>query len=193
MRGTLFGLRRRWKDGAFVAGWELQSQLSSVVLVGFAQFGTAIIAIPVMLAWSLVTTLVFHRARMCGRPDLLERTSWGTRSRALHVRFLSTTWSMLKAWLAGIQAFFYTRVFRCVIQNNGRCLHERASKVTVLGFGLTVFGVPTAHHLLRKAGYEHGALLRLGLLAVCLNVPFRVFASAYVVNVTTGLIDVPML
>jgi hypothetical protein len=145
-----------------------------------------------MLLWSLLTTLAFHHARQAGRPDLLERTSWGTGSRVLHVRFLSTAWSVLKAWLAGIQAFVYARVFRCVLQNNGRCLKERLAKLTVLSFGLTIFGVPTAHHLLRKAGFEKGSLLRLGLVAAFLNVPFRVVASAYVVNISTGLVQLPV-
>lgn len=190
---TVQHLRSRWKDGAFVAGWELQSHISSIVLVGFARFGSVNAAIPVMLLWALLSTLAFHQARMAGRPDLLEHTSWGTRSRAWHVRAMSMTWSVAKAWLAGIQAFIYTRIFGSVLRNDGRCLRQRLTKVTVLGFGLTIFGVPTAHHLLRKAGFEQSTLLRLGFVAAFLNVPFRVVASAFVINFTASLIDVPLL
>jgi hypothetical protein len=189
---TVSGLRSRWRDGAFVAGWELQSQVSSIVLVAFARFGSLNSAIPVMLLWSLLTTLVFHHARLAGRPDLLERTSWGTRSRVLRVRLLSAGWSALKAWLAGIQAFIYTRVFRGVIATEAHCLRSKVSRFTVLGVGLTIFGVPTAHHLLRTAGYQRQTLLRLGFLAACLNVPFRVVASGIVVNLTLGLLPLPL-
>jgi hypothetical protein len=187
---TVSGIRSRWRDGAFVAGWEFQSQVSSIVLVAFARFGSLTSAIPVMLLWSLLTTLAFHHARLAGRPDLLERTSWGTRSRVLHVRLLSTGWTALKAWLAGIQAFLYTRLFRGVIVTEAHCLRSRVSRFTVLGVGLTIFGVPTAHHLLRTAGYQRESLLRLGFLAAFLNVPFRVVASGIVVNFMAGLIPV---
>jgi hypothetical protein len=190
---TVQQLRGRWKDGAFVAGWELQSHVSSIVLVGFARFGSVNAAIPVMLLWALLSTLAFHHARLAGRPDLLEHTSWGTHSHAWHVRAMSMCWSVLKAWLAGIQAFLYARVFGCVLRNEGRCLRQRLTKITVLGFGLTIFGVPTAHHLLRKAGFERAALLRLGFVATFLNVPFRVIASAFVINFTASLIDVPLV
>ena len=163
------------------------------MLVGFARFGTTTSAIPIMLLWSLVTTFVFHHARLSGRPDLLERTSWGTRSRVLHVKVLSTAWSMLKAWLAGIQAFIYSRIFRTVIASEGRCIRSRLSKITVLGVGITIFGVPTAHHLLRKAGYERGKLLRMGFLAACLNVPFRVMLSGILFHFIFSFVNPPVL
>jgi hypothetical protein len=149
-----------------------------------------------MLLWSLTTTFAFHRARMSGRPDLLERTSWGTRSKMAHVKVMGGAWSVIKAWLAGLQAFMYTRVFRRVLLSDGRCWRERLAKFTVLGFGITIFGVPTAHHLLRKAGFERSGLLRMGFLAACLNVPFRVLASAFVINFALsvlGILDRRML
>lgn len=177
----------------FVVGWELQSQVSSVVLVGFARFGSVGSAIPVMLLWSLLTTLVFHHARLAGRPDLLERTSWGTRSRLVHIRLASAGWSAVKAWLAGIQAFIYARIFAFVLRNDGAFWRERLAKFAVLGVGLTIFGVPTAHHLLRKAGYERTALLRLAFLAAFLNVPFRVFASTLVVKFTLDMLNLHLL
>lgn len=188
---TVWQLRTRWKDGAFIAGWEVQSQVSSIALIAFARFGSVNSAIVVMLLWSLITTFAFHKARMAGRPDLLERTSWGVSARNFQVRLLSSAWTVFKAWLAGIQAFLYSRLFGSVLRNEARCLRTRLTKATVLGFGLTIFGVPTAHHLLRSAGFRQNTLLRMGFVAAFLNVPFRVVASAFVVNFTASLISVP--
>ena len=84
-----------------------------------------------------------------GRPDLLERTSCGVRLRLMHVRLTSTGWSLIKAWLADIQAFVYSCVFRCVLEEPGRCFRTRTTRLTVPGFGLTVYGVPTHPPLLR--------------------------------------------
>jgi hypothetical protein len=179
-------------DGAFIVGWELQSHFSSVALIAFARFGSVGMTIPIMLIWSVVTTIAFYQARRLGRPDLLERTSWGTKSRVIHVRFLSTMWSALKAWLAGIQAFIYARLFARLLQNSAIYWHQRAAKFTVLGFGLTVFGVPTAHHLLSKAGYRSRSLLKFALVAVFLNVPFRVLASSFLVQSSDSLVGLPI-
>lgn len=180
--------KAHWPDVSFVAAWELQSQISSVVLISFARFAHVWETIPVMLVWSLTTTMVFHHARLKGRPDLLERVRWGTESKRLRIRMLSTLWTAFRAWIAGVQAFIFARIFGVLLQKRTQCWRQSCARVGVLGLGLTVFGVPTAHHILRKAGYERGALLRRACFAAFLNVPYRVLVSAFLINAAIGLI-----
>ncbi len=180
-------------DVSFVAAWELQSQLSSIVLISFARFAHVWETIPVMLVWSLTTTAVFHYARLKGRPDLLERVRWGTESKRLRIRVLSTLWTAFRAWIAGVQAFIFARIFGVLLQKRDHHSRQRFARIGVLGLGLTVFGVPTAHHILRKAGYEKNALLKRAVFATFLNVPYRVLVSAFLINAVLGIVKPPLI
>ncbi len=53
------------------SGRELQSHFGG--LGRFPRLGSVTTAIPVILLRPLVATVVFHRARLAGRPDLLEQ------------------------------------------------------------------------------------------------------------------------
>jgi hypothetical protein len=104
---------------------------------------------------------------------------------------MGAAWAVIKAWLAGFQAFIYSRTLGRALQGGHACLRCRLAKIAVLGLGLTLFGVPTAHHLLTKAGYQQPVLLSLGFVAAVLHVSYRAVVGVFVATVTLGL-DVPV-
>jgi len=87
----------------------------------------------------------------------------------------------VRVWLAGFQAFVFSRASRRVLTGRRRA-RNRLVRVGLLGVGLTLFGVTTAEHLLRRAGYRGDHLLRLCLIGPFLNVPYRTFLSAAVTH-----------
>jgi hypothetical protein len=135
-------------------------------------------AIPPMLAWSLAATLAYPCARRRGLPDILEAHEQPAQ-RLPRVRSLLL--QGFGVWSAGCQAFLFSKAYRFVLRRQGTRLHRFLHRLLLL-VGLTLFGVTTAEHMLRRAGYGGGRLLRLSLIAPFLNVPYRVFLSASVAH-----------
>jgi len=171
---------RSWLHGAYVVGWEVQSQLATLALVSLVVVASPAYALPAMLAWSLVATFVCHAARQRGFPDLLEGYKAPPKAgQASRLRCLAG--SVIAVWFAGIQAYVFSRAAKPLWNSQARGLHLLA-RTAVLGVGLTLFGVATAEHLLRRAGYQGRMLLSLGLLGSVLNVTYRVFLSAAITH-----------
>jgi hypothetical protein len=182
LAGSLFE-KIRLNEVGFLAAWEVQSYLATAVLVAFVGFLSPLAAVPVMLGWSLVAAAVYFFARKRGLPNLLEVSPAGERrSRNLPGLCAGLAVTAVKAWLGGAQAFVYSRTVCRVLGKPAHTPARRLCRLGVVGLGLTLFGVTAADHILRRAGYTDGKLLRLSLLGPFLNVPYRVALSAAVVN-----------
>src|SRR6185436_4429392 len=96
-----------WRGVGMVAAWEAQSQLATMVMVALVAMVSAWWAFGIMLAWSLVATVVYYHARKRGLPDLLERRIAPEEAyeRGLAVSLVSAAGSAAKVWLVGVQAF----------------------------------------------------------------------------------------
>ncbi|HLF77933.1 MAG TPA: hypothetical protein VJB57_10635 [Dehalococcoidia bacterium] len=169
---------------AFFVAWEAQSQVASVAFVALVAFGSIWLALPVMLSWALIATLVYSTARSKGCPDILERDRPEPRA-TTSGRLRRAICSVFKIWCAGFQAFVFTRASRVLVRRR-RCAWHRLTRFGVLAVGLTLFGVSTTEHLLRNAGYRGSTLLQLSLLGPFLNVPYRTLLSAAVAQAIWG-------
>ena len=176
-----------WHEAAFVVGWELQSQIATVAFITLVALVSIWLALAVMLVWSVIATIAYCRAREMGYPSMLTESQARAGSR-VHSTIKGAAFSFLKAWLAGFQAFAYSRVARYALVQENPCRLRRALRLLVLGVGLTLFGVTTAEHLLRKAGFTGTQLVRLGLIGPFLNVPYRLLISAGIVKFATSLV-----
>jgi hypothetical protein len=190
--GQLAGLRQRinFTEVGFVAAWELQSYIATLVLVALVGLLSPWAALVVMLVWSVVAALVYYAARARGLPNPLEHAE-EVRARPLqaHGVCAAVAVSLLKAWLAGAQAFLYSRTVCRALSRPAASRPRRLYRAGVVGLGLTLFGVTAADHILRRAGYSGGSLLRLSLVGPLLNVPYRVLLSALVVEALLGVYD----
>jgi hypothetical protein len=138
-----------------------------------------------MLAWSLIATIAYFWAREHGFPDLLLVHRPQVRLGSLAVRQAAA--SLVKVYCAGAHNIVYTRLARFPLETKTVQRPARALRFAVLGLGMTLFGVCTAEHLLRRAGYQGEALVRAGLLGPFLNVPYRLFLSAAVMHAASSL------
>jgi len=190
---TFADLRGKFSSGGLVAAWELQSQLATIALLALVTVVSVVSALAVMIAWSLCAAILYSAARKRGLPDLLESTS-APRLSGTNVRLLiPACLGLLKAWLAGVQAFIFSRTACRVFSRPAQRWQSKMLRISVLGVGLTLFGVPAADHMLRTAGYKDARLLRLSLLAPFLNVPYRVLLSTLIVNALLGIARRPFL
>ncbi len=165
-------------QAAFVVTWKAQSILASIAFLGLVAFGSFWLALPIMLSWALIATIVYCFARSHGYPDLLEHQGLVRCPSARH-RASSVAFSAAKVWCTGLNAFVYSRASRNALTPgcNG---WRRVLRISVLGAGLTFFGVAMSEHLLRRAGFKGKELLHLSLAGACLNVPYRILLSAAV-------------
>jgi hypothetical protein len=174
----------------FLTVWECQSQLATFAFIFLVAFMPIFVVLAIMLCWSIVATVAYHRARSNGLPDLLA-TRWGCPDAVGQTRLswlgLATV-SSLKIWFAGLQPFLYSRLLCNVLIRPVNSWPIRAARYSVLGLGFTLFGVTTCRHLLERAGHSNESILRASLLGPLLNVPYRVLVSAAVVNAAAGLI-----
>jgi hypothetical protein len=190
--------QNRWRScyevGALTV-WEIQSQISTLVLVALVAVLPIWTVLPIMITWALIATVAYSVGRRKGLPDVLEaewpisapsRTEW---RRLVGVAALA----LVKAWLAGLQPFIYARICRRVLLQPVRTWWSQVQRVIVLCAGLTLFGVTTAHHLLRLAALPERRAFRLLLVGPFLNVPYRVLLSALVINMLSELMDGPGL
>jgi hypothetical protein len=172
---------------SFVAAWELQSQIATVVLVALVALAPLWVALGVMIAWSLTATVTYFVARRRGLPDLLEigrpdlSLSGQPSSRLLALLMLFA----IKVWFVGLQAYVYSKTLCPVLDRKDG---HRMARLGVVAMGLTLFGVSASQHMLGRAGYESRRALALGFLGSFLNVPYRVLLSATVVHTTMGLL-----
>src|SRR5688500_11065321 len=58
-----------WNVAAFLALWEVQSQVATVAYIGLVAFTSLWVTLGAMLAWSLVATVIFCYARERGYPN----------------------------------------------------------------------------------------------------------------------------
>ncbi len=181
-------LREPWAGVGFAALWEVQSQLATVTLFVLLAVVPFLAVLAVMLTWSLVATVAYHLGRQRGLPDLLGTTTLRRdRPRASlfdWLRFGGA--SAAKVWLAGIQPFVYSRTFCLVLGRRARGWPMRAARLAVLATGLTLFGVTSSHHMLRRAGFSGNRVLTLGFVGSVLNVSYRLVLGAVIVNALRG-------
>jgi hypothetical protein len=187
-------LRQGVTGVGLVAVWEVQSQLATIALVGLLATTSIIPALVVMLCWSFIACAVYCYSRRNGMPDLLEgggeRTSMSRRRRVSAAG--GAAMALLKAWLAGVQPFLYSRTVCRLLSRPVTCRRIRLVRGAVLLVGLTLFGVTTAHHMLRRAGYSEHRIFQLSIAGSCLNVPYRVLLSAAVLNLLTNAVRLPV-
>jgi hypothetical protein len=177
----------------FVAAWEVQSQLATLVLIGLVATVPLAPALIVMLGWSFAACAVYCYSRRRGMPDLLDAHPERSAQERKHVWALkAAVLTLIKAWLAGLQPFVYSRTVCRVLAQPSRCARTRLVRGAVLFVGLTLFGVTAAHHMLRKAGYSEDRIFKLSLAGSCLNVPYRLLLSATMINVASRVITAPV-
>jgi hypothetical protein len=177
-----------WNKAAFIVFWEGQGHLSSLAYVALVAFASIWIALGAMFVWSVAATLVFCAARERGYPNLLSEMSLSKRKAGNFASYAFV--SVVRAALAGINAFIYARCSGFLLaEKQGCCRARRFARIFAIGLGLTLFGVSTAEHLLRSAGYSGGRLVRMSLLGPVLHVPYRVLLSAALVAVLTDALN----
>ncbi len=181
-----------WHKAAFIAFWEIQGHLASFAYVGLVAFASIWIAFGAMFVWSVIATVVFCAARERGYPNLLTDMA-APKRRAGNILGYAVS-AFFRAWLAGVNAFAFSRCSGFVIkQKHGSCRFRRVARYGVLAVGLTFFGASSAEHLLRTAGYSGGQLVRRCLVGPFLHVPYRVLVSAAMVALFTdalGLVTI---
>jgi len=144
-----------------------------------------------MTVWSLVATLMYHRARLMGLPDLFEnsRIAASSAGKRWYSGFATMVFTGIKACIVGVQPFIYCRTLGFLL-NPATSQPRRLARLAVLWTGLTLFGVTATHHLLQKAGYSGGELLNFSYLGTVLNVTYRILISAVLVNAVTGVVSI---
>jgi hypothetical protein len=178
-----------WNIAAFLALWEIQSQLATIAYVGLVAFTSWYVTLGAMLVWSLTATLLFWHARERGYPNILNSVKCPRSEAGIKVAWHAVT-SVFSAVLGGIHAFVYTRCANSLLNEQPAGRPRRFLRRLVLVVGMTMFGVTVAEQLLRSAGYSGRRLLQLASLGPFLNVPYRVVLSAVFVallNSTLGL------
>jgi len=177
-------VRQNFYYAGLLTLWEVQGQIAAFVLLALVAIAPIWVGAAIMILWSLLATSVYAWGRLRGLPDTLE-SKWSrpTLSRGRWQAWARATGlSAVKTWLAGISPFIYTRAFVPFLARPATCRRLQVARYAVLGIGLTLFGVTTAHHLLRKAGLPERHALRLSFVGPFLNVPYRIFASAIFLN-----------
>ena len=182
--------RSQLREVGFVTAWEMQSQLAAFTGLALVAFAPLLAAMAVMIAWSLAATCLYAYARRKGLPDLLDARFARPRgaSRRWWSWLGSTGLTLAKTWVAGLQPFLYSRTFCRVLARPCHGWRVRTARIAVLGVGLTLFGVTTAHHILRKAGLSEDKVLRVSFVGSVLNVSYRVLLSAIVIRTAMGVL-----
>jgi hypothetical protein len=170
-----------------VVGWEVQSQISTLVLVTLVAFVSIWLALGTMLVWSLMATVGYCYAREQGLPDLVtvQRPKPGNGA-GKYLRHAAG--SAVKVWFIGLHNLVFARLASGALSGLP-CRGTRCRRLAVLGLGMTLFGATTTAHLLRQAGFSGRALVRRSLLGPFLNVPYRIFLSAAAMHGVIKLVD----
>lgn len=170
-----------------MVAWEAQSQLATVVLFSLIAFVSIWAALASMLAWSLIAHLVYHHARERGLPDLVTVQA-PKRGRGPSTFVRHAAGSAVRVWFVGLHNLVFARV-ACSVLRGGNGFAASARRIGILGLGMTLFGVTTAEHLLRRAGFSGPSLLYRGMVGPFLNVPYRIFLSAAVMHAALRAMD----
>ena len=167
--------------------WEVQSQLATVTLVSLIAFVSIWAALATMLVWSLVAHLLYHHARDHGLPDLVtvEAPRRGSGSSAF---LRHAAGSAVRVWFVGLHNLVFARV-ACSGLRSGEGVAGCLRRIAILALGMTLFGVTTTEHLLRRAGFSGRVLLSRGLIGPFLNVPYRIFLSAAAMHAVFSVMD----
>jgi len=172
--------RRVIKQGGFLACWQVQAKISTLVMFGLIAYSVWM-ALIVMLAWALLATFVYYVARQRGLPDLLANPAAGSGAAMRTGQILGGL------WLVRINAFFFANVVRPLLRDGA--VRSKLVRGAVLGTGLTLFGVTTNQHMLQAAGYRGARLLALSTFGSFLNVPYRIFSGAITLHLLVELIN----
>ncbi len=182
-----FRSRYALNDSAFVVAWEVQSQLATLVLFSLIAFVSIWVALATMLVWSIIAHLIYHHAHERGLPDLF-RIELPKRGCGRYTFIRHAAGSAARLWLVGLHNLVFARAAcRVMRSGGGDGAGSRIRRAGILGLGMTLFGVTTAEHLLRRAGFTGPALLSRGLIGPFLNVPYRIFLSAAVVHAVVSV------
>jgi hypothetical protein len=174
-------------DAAFVVGWEVQSQLAAITLVSLIAFVSIWVALGTMLVWSLVAHVLYFAARQRGLPDLVT-VETPKRGHGPTTFLRHAAGSAVRIWFVGLHNLLFARFAACVLCR-GEGFSARIRRLGILSLGMTLFGVTTADHLLRRAGFTGSSLLYRGLIGPFLNVPYRIFLSAAMVHAVMSALD----
>ncbi len=170
-----------------MVGWEVQSQLSNVILVSLIAFVSIWAALATMLAWSLIAHVLYHKAREHGLPDLVTvqapKRGCGRSTFARHA-----AGSAVRVWFVGLHNLVFARVASTILRGE-KGFATRVRRIGILSVGMTLFGVTTAQHLLRRAGFNGSSVLYRGMIGPFLNVPYRIFLSAAAMHAVMRLVD----
>jgi hypothetical protein len=174
-------------DAAFVVGWEIQSQISTIVLVTLIAFVSIWAALATILVWSLIAHFAYVFAREHGLPDLVTvqapKTDGGPSTFLRHA-----AGSAVRVWFVGLHNMVFAHI-ACSVLRGGEGFTRRAKRIGILGLGMTLFGVTTTEHLLRRAGFSGSSLRYRGVIGPFLNVPYRIFLGAAVMHGLLQVID----
>jgi hypothetical protein len=158
-----------------------------VVLVSLIAFVSIWAALITMLAWSLVAHFLYCAAREHGLPDLVTvqapKRGGGPSAFLRHA-----AGSVIRVWFIGLHNLVFARV-ACSVLHGGGGHAARARRFGILGLGMTLFGVTTTEHLLRRAGFSGTSLRLRGIAGPFLNVPYRIFLSAAAMHAVMSIMD----
>ena len=172
--------RNLLKQGSFLACWQAQAKLSTLVMFGLIAYSVWI-ALAVMLVWSIVATFIYYAARQRGVPDVLANPAAG-RGAAMR-----TGQILGGLWMVGINAFAFANVVRPLLREGVGFHRLRLVRGGLLTTGLILFGVTINQHMLQCAGYKGARLLALSTFGSFLNVPYRIFSGAITLHLLVEL------
>ena len=105
-----------WNVAAFLALWEIQSQLATIAYVGLVAFTSWYVTLGAMLVWSLTATFFFWQARERGYPNILNSVKCPHSEAGVKVAWHAVT-SVFSAVLGGVHAFIYTRCTNALLND----------------------------------------------------------------------------
>jgi len=129
-----------------------------------------------MALWSMATTVIYIWTREHGCPDILEiRLKRAESDPGLSPRAVAA--SAVKVWFAGIHVVAFAKLAHPFVHTRRMRLPGRVLRVVLLAAGMTLFGVSTTEHLLRRAGFRGDRLVRFALIGPLVHIPFAFFAG----------------
>jgi hypothetical protein len=169
------------KDSGFIVGWEIQSQLSRVVLISMMAFVSVWLGALLILGWSLVAAHFYDYYIRRGRPDLLQdhKVEKGPLARGLTVYTL--VWA-IKLVFAGPVHIVLAKGTRFTLATVAGQPYYRLVRALTLLFGSFVGGVTVCHHLLRTSGLSRAQVYWGTLAGRFSNLGYQVLYSAFLIQ-----------
>jgi hypothetical protein len=169
------------KDSGFVLGWELQSQLSRVVLVSMMAFVSVWLGALLILAWSLVAAHVYDYYIRRGRPDLLQDHAVGKGPLARGLTIYSLVWA-IKLVFAGPVHIVLAKGTRFTLTRVSGQPYYQVVRGLALLVSSFVGGVTVCHHLLRTAGFSRTQVYWGTMAGRLSNLGYQVLYSAFLIH-----------